>query len=454
MTCSLAFPDHFVWGASTAAYQIEGAWNEDGRGESIWDRFSHTPGKIENGDTGDTACDHYHRWPEDIELMKQLGLRAYRFSIAWPRIYPSGRGAFNRAGLDFYSRLVDALLAAGVEPFITLYHWDLPQALGNQNGWLARDTAYAFADYAETMVKHLGDRVQFWSTLNEPWCVSFLSYQLGVHAPGLRDERLAVQVAHHTLVAHGLALQSMRAVNAGIKAGIVLNLWSVESIEESPASHALIERTWQRDQGWFLDPLLHAEYPLLAWQERESIAPQMQPGDLKLIAQPLDWLGINNYNRVLLDDRGRRIQPVSGSEHTEMGWEVHGPGLCRLLTTLQQRYPVPPLYIIENGAAFKDVLTPDGHVFDPRRIDYLRDYITAVHTAWRNGVDVRGYFVWSLLDNFEWSFGYSKRFGVIYVDYATQRRAIKDSGYWYAQVIAQNGIAEGEGTGFLPAHRK
>ena len=440
-TSILAFPRQFLWGASTAAYQIEGAWNEDGRGESIWDRFSHTAGKTLNGDSGDVACDHYHRWPEDVELMRNLGLKAYRFSIAWPRIYPHGRGPLNRAGIDFYSRLVDALLSAGIEPFITLYHWDLPQVLGDAGGWPARDTAYAFADYAETMVKHLGDRVEHWSTVNEPWCVSFLSYQLGAQAPGLRDEKLAVQAAHHVLVAHGLALQAMRAVNAGIKAGLVLNLWSLESTEDSPSNRLLIERAWQRDLGWFLDPLLHAEYPVLAWQEREQAAPQMQPGDLKLIAQPLDWLGINYYNRLLFDQQGQRIHSVPGSEYTEMGWEVHGPGLRRLLVALQQRYPLPPLYIIENGAAFKDVLTSDEQVHDPRRINYLREHVTALHEAIHAGVDVRGYFVWSLLDNFEWAFGYSKRFGVIYVDYPTQHRVIKDSGYWYARVIEQNGIA-------------
>ena len=442
MTDSLTFPSDFVWGASTAAYQIEGAWNEDGRGESIWDRFSHTPGKTHNGDTGDVACDHYHRWPEDIALMKQLGLKAYRFSIAWPRIFPQGRGSLNRAGVDFYSRLVDALLAADIEPVITLYHWDLPQTLGDAGGWPERDTAYAFADYAETMVQQLGDRVQQWSTFNEPWCVSFLSYQIGEHAPGLRDEKLAVQAAHHVLVAHGLAVQAMRAVNTNLKTGIVLNLWSLESVEESSAGRALIERAWQRDLGWFLDPLLHAEYPLLAWQDRESVAPQMRPGDMKLIAQPLDWLGINYYSRVLFDEQGRRIHPVPGAEHTEMGWEVHGPGLSRLLTKLHQRYPLPPIYIIENGAAFKDEIASDGQVHDPRRINYLREYLSALHEALQNGVDVRGYFVWSLLDNFEWAHGYSKRFGVIYVDYATQRRILKDSAHWYARVIAQNGIVE------------
>jgi beta-glucosidase len=442
MTNLRHFPDHFVWGASTAAYQIEGAWNADGRGESIWDRFCHTPGKIQDGDTGDVACDHYHRWPEDIELMKRLGLQAYRFSISWPRIYPQGRGELNRAGIDFYSRLIDALLAANIEPVITLYHWDLPQALEDQGGWPARDTAYAFADYAEMLVKQLGDRVRQWSTFNEPWCTAHLGYGWGSHAPGLRDERLALQAAHHLLVAHGLAVQAMRAVQAGIQAGIVLNLWSVESVEDSPRSRALIERTWQRDLGWFLDPLLHAEYPVLAWEERHSIAPQLQPGDLKLIAQPLDWLGINNYHRILLDEHGQRLHPVPGAEHTEMGWEVHGPGLRRLLHTLHHRYPLPPIYIIENGAAFADVLTPDGQVHDARRINYLREYISAVHEALQAGVDVRGYFVWSLLDNFEWAFGYSKRFGVIYVDYPTQRRVIKDSGHWYARVIAQHGIAE------------
>ena len=438
---TLPFPNDFVWGASTAAYQIEGAWNEDGRGESIWDRFCHTPGKIENGDTGDIACDHYHRWPEDIALMKRLGLKAYRFSIAWPRIYPQGRGALNQAGVDFYSRLVDALLAANIRPVITLYHWDLPQALEDQGGWVARETAYAFADYAETMVHQLGDRVRHWTTFNEPWCTAFSGYFYGEHAPGVKDEQLALQAAHHTLLAHGLALQAMRTVNTTIKAGIVLNLWSVETVRDTPADRALVERAWQRDPGWFLDPLFHAEYPLLAWQEREAVAPEAQPGDLKLIAQPLDFLGINNYHRVLLESNGARVRPPE-SEYTDMGWEVHAPGLHRLLNTLHQRYPATPLYIIENGAAFPDEISPDGLVHDPRRVNYLRDHIGAVHAALQDGVDVRGYFAWSLLDNFEWAQGYSKRFGLIYVDYPTQRRVIKDSGHWYAQVVAQNGIAE------------
>jgi beta-glucosidase len=439
MAQTLTFPDQFVWGASTAAYQIEGGWQADGRGESIWDRFSHTPGKTHNGDSGDVACDHYHRWPEDIALMKQLGLKAYRFSTAWPRIYPQGRGSINQAGLEFYDRLVDALLAANIEPYITLYHWDLPQTLEDEGGWGARDTAYAFADYAETMVRHLGDRVRNWTTFNEPWCTAFLGYALGEQAPGLKDEKLALQAAHHLLVAHGLALQAMRAINATVKAGIVLNLWSVETVTDTPADRSLRERAWQRDLGWFLDPLFHAEYPLLAWQAREAIVPEVLPGDLKLIAQPLDYLGINNYSRLLLDSSGQRIHSAE-SEYTEMGWEVHAPGLRRLLNTVHQRYPATALYIIENGAAFEDVISADGAVHDARRESYLREHIGAVRDAIEDGVDVRGYFVWSLLDNFEWAFGYSKRFGVIYVDYATQRRSVKDSGLWYAQVIARNGL--------------
>ena len=317
----------------------------------------------------------------------------------------------------------------------------MPQALDDRGGWLARDTAYAFADYAETMVHQLGDRVRHWTTFNEPWCTAFSGYFYGEHAPGVKDEQLALQVAHHTLVAHGLALQAMRAVNTTIKAGIVLNLWSVETVRDTPADRALVERAWQRDPGWFLDPLFHAEYPLLAWQEREAIAPEALPGDLKLIAQPLDFLGINNYHRVLFESNGARVRPPE-SEYTDMGWEVHAPGLHRLLNTLHQRYPATPLYIIENGAAFPDEISPDGSVHDPRRVNYLRDHIGAVHAARQDGVDVRGYFAWSLLDNFEWAQGYSKRFGLIYVDYPTQRRVIKDSGHWYAQVIARNGLAE------------
>ena len=434
-----SFPQDFWWGAATAAYQFEGAWNEDGKGESIWDRFSHTPGKIENGDTGDVACDHYHRWREDIELMKYYGLKAYRFSINWPRVMPTGRGPINQAGLDFYSRLIDALCAADIEPFITLYHWDLPQALQAEGGWSQRATAQVFADYSAAMVDRFGDRVRYWTTFNEPWVIAFLGYRDGQHAPGDRSEKLALQVAHHVLVAHGLAAQALRAARSPIDVGIVLNLSSGETLHDTPIERAAADREWQMNARWFLDPLFRAQYPAAMWNAYGSIVPIVQSGDLELIAQPLDYLGVNYYTRTLYDgDRHAARQP--GTEYTEMGWVVHAPGLRRLLNKLHAEYPVPPIVIAENGAAFKDEVSADGRIHDPRRVNYLREHITQVQHAIDDGVPVRGYFVWSLMDNFEWSYGYSKRFGITYVDYATQRRIVKDSGEWYRQVIARNGV--------------
>jgi beta-glucosidase len=434
------FPEGFVWGAATAAYQIEGAWNEDGKGESIWDRFSHTPGRVDHGDTGDAACDHYHRWREDIDLMKALGLRAYRFSIAWPRIVPNGHGAINPAGLDFYDRLVDALLAAGIQPFVTLYHWDLPQALQDRGGWGARETCQAFADYAALMVSRLGDRVRAWATLNEPKVVAFVGHRDGRHAPGYLDEKLAWQVSHHLLVAHGLAVQAMRAAQPGVEAGIVLDLWPVEMQTETPDSRAAAQHIWQSAYAWFLDPLFRGQYPPEAWAACAENAPAMRPGDLQLIAQPIDFLGVNSYSRVLLDGAGRPVQPVPDAEYTDMDWEVHAPALERLLRGLQRDYQLPPIYITENGAAFKDEIGPDRRVRDPRRVNYLREHLRHIRRAIDAGVDVRGYFAWSLLDNFEWSFGYSKRFGLVHVDFATQRRTPKDSAVWYKQVIARNAV--------------
>lgn len=434
---TLAFPKDFVWGTATASYQIEGAWNEDGKGESIWDRFAHTPGKIDNGDTGDVACDHYHRWREDVALMRQLGLRAYRFSMAWPRVLPNGRGAVNQRGIDFYTSLVDELLAANITPYITLYHWDLPQAL--PGGWLNRDTAGYFADYAALVVRRLGDRVKNWITLNEPWVAAFVGYEEGRHAPGEKSTRAAFQVAHHLLVAHGLGMQAIRASASQVNAGIVIDMFPTEAGTDSPQDQALAERAWQRGAGWFLGPLLQASYPAEIWASLGDNTPQVLPGDLALIAQPMDLLGVNYYSRHLIQN-GVYVKPVPGSEYTEMGWEIHAPAFGRLLHRIHHAYKLPPLYITENGAAFRDQVDADGQVHDPRRLNYIREHLQQIHAAIQAGIDVRGYFLWSLIDNFEWAYGFSKRFGIVYVDFATQKRIIKDSGKWYARVIAQNGI--------------
>jgi beta-glucosidase len=433
------FPKDFVWGAATASYQIEGAVHADGRGESIWDRFSHTPGKTHNGDTGDVACDHYHRWRDDVVLMQHLGLNAYRFSIAWPRILPNGRGAINSKGLDFYDQLVDALLAKNIQPFVTLYHWDLPQVLEDAGGWLSHDITGAFVEYTQAVVNRLGDRVKNWTTFNEPFCTAFLGYRYGVHAPGLIDEAKSLQAAHHVLLSHGLATQAIRALRPEAQVGIVLNMWTVEMLNDTESDRAFAELQWQKDCGWFLDPLLCAKYPAQAWATYEAKAPVIERDDLKTIAQPLDYLGINYYMRALYDGP-RRAPKLPDAEYTEMDWEVHAPGLYRLLTKLQREYPAVPIYITENGAAFKDEVSAEGGVHDPRRVNYLREHLAACHQAINEGVDLRGYFVWSLLDNFEWAYGYTKRFGITYVDYATQQRIPKDSFDFYRGVIARNGL--------------
>lgn len=434
------FPADFLWGAATAAYQVEGAWNEAGKGESIWDRFCHTPGKVLEGDTGDVACDHYHRYREDIALMRQIGLKGYRFSVSWPRVMPTGRGPINPAGLDFYDRLVDTLLAANIQPFPTLYHWDLPQALDETGGWKARDTCYAFADYAALMAKRLGDRVRYWATFNEPAVIHFLGYHIGMHAPGIKDPKASYQVAHNLLVAHGLGVQALRGVNPALQVGIVLNLWPAEPATDTPEDLAAAEHAWQMNGTLFLDTIFRAHYPPALIQAMGSDAPDTQPGDLALAAQKLDFLGINYYARAMVNAQGQRIEKVAGSEYTEMGWEVHAPALRRLLVRISGEYRLPPLYITENGAAFADQVSADGRVHDPRRLEYLRQHFIQARLAMQDGVDLRGYFAWSLLDNFEWAFGYSKRFGLIHVDYATQQRRLKDSAEWYARVIAENAL--------------
>ncbi len=434
------FPSNFLWGAATASYQIEGAWNQDGKGESIWDRFSHTPGKVTHGDTGDVACDHYHRYPEDIALMRQLGLKAYRFSIAWPRVIPNGVAPLNPAGLDFYDSLVDRLLAANIQPFATLYHWDLPQALEDKGGWQNRDTAHYFADYTAVMVKRLGDRVKHWATFNEPGVAAFAGNLWGEHAPGIKDIKMALQAAHNILVAHGLSVQTIRSLDSQLQAGIVLNLWPHEAATGSPAEIAAAEKSWQEGGDvLFLDTLFLGHYPVAGWQASGANHPQVAPGDMALISQKLDFMGINYYSRVLVDASGERVR-AEGAEYTEMNWEVHAPALYRLLTRISREYRLPPLYITENGAAFQDTLSADGKIHDPRRESYLREHFIQAHQAIQNGVDLRGYFVWSLLDNFEWGHGFTKRFGLIRVDYETQKRTLKDSAEWYAGVIRENAV--------------
>ena len=448
MSTITAFPPDFVWGAATAAYQIEGAWDENGKGESIWDRFCHTPGKIENGDTGDVACDHYHRWREDVALMQEIGLRAYRFSIAWPRLLPEGRGRVNQPGLDFYDCLVDALLEAGIEPFVTLYHWDLPQALQDEGGWPARTTAEAFVEYADLASRTLGDRVRHWMTLNEPFVSAFIGYLEGRHAPGHTDLDEALAAAHHLLLAHGWAVPVIRRNSPGAQVGIALNL-----IPFTPASPSAADRAaaWQQDgmvNRWFLDPLAARGYPADIVQHYGRPMDFVQPGDLEAIAVPLDFLGVNYYTRGVV--RSSAVPEAENTpqtvfpnpERTEMGWEVYPEGLYRVLGRLHFGYAFPALYITENGAAYADQIGPDGQVNDAPRIAYLKAHFAQAARAIAAEVPLRGYFVWSLMDNFEWAHGYSKRFGLIYVDYPTQRRILKASAHWYRKVIAANAVVD------------
>jgi beta-glucosidase len=438
------FPPDFVWGAATAAYQIEGAWDENGKGESIWDRFSHTPGKIANGETGDVACDHYHRWAEDVALMKSLGLQAYRFSMSWPRVLPQGRGPVNTAGLDFYSQLVDALLEAGIEPFVTLYHWDLPQALQDQGGWPARATAAAFAEYADLASRRLGDRVKHWMTLNEPWVSAFVGYLEGRHAPGHTDLDEALAAAHHLLLAHGLAVPIIRQNSPDAQVGIAINL-SVKT-PASPSS-ADLAAAWLEDgllNRWFLDPLAGRGYPLDSVRHYGRPMDFVRDGDLEAAAASLDFLGVNYYFRDVVrsaaipeaENEPRTVFP--NPERTDMGWEVYPEGMYQILGRLHFDYHFPALYVTENGAAFPDQVEADGQVDDPRRIAYLRGYTTAAARAIDAGVPLRGYFVWSLLDNFEWAHGHSMRFGLIYTDYMTLRRIPKASARWYRSMILAN----------------
>ncbi|HCR71684.1 MAG TPA: beta-glucosidase [Anaerolineae bacterium] len=438
------FPKDFIWGAATASYQIEGAYNEDGRGESIWDRFSHTPGKTLDGDTGDVACNHYHLWRDDIKLMKGLGLKAYRFSIAWPRILPSGTGSINEAGIDFYSKLVDELLEVGIKPYATLYHWDLPQALQDKGGWPARMVVDAFVEYTDIITRALGDRIKDWITLNEPWVSAFVGYQDGRHAPGHTSRDEAILASHHLLLSHGRSVPVIRSNVKDANVGITLNL-----TPKVPASPSIADKKaafWEDGyvNRWFLDPISSRGYPEDMVKSYNKDMSFVQQGDMEEIEVPIDFLGVNYYTRNIA-----RSQVVPESENlpqtvfregqiTEMDWEVYPQSLYDLLGRLHFEYNFPSIYITENGAAFPDEVNGNGEVHDPSRVAYLQGHLESVNKAIQVGVPVHGYFVWSLLDNFEWGFGYSKRFGIVHVDYKTQKRTLKSSAKWYQNKIQEN----------------
>jgi len=452
----IVLPRGFELGVATAAYQIEGGVDEGGRGRSIWDTFSHTPGRVAGGDNGDIACDHYHRYADDVRLMGDLGVDSYRFSVAWPRIQPDGTGPANAEGLAFYDRLVDSLLEQGIAPALTLYHWDLPQALEDVGGWRNRDTAARFAEYAALVHDHLGDRVHRWITLNEPWCSSFLGYASGRHAPGVQEGEGALAAAHHLLLGHGLAVSALRAgasARQGQQIGITLNLQPVSGVSDSPEDSAASQRALLQSDLLFTDPLLDGRYPDLARPTYGALTDfgYLHDGDLATIAAPLDFLGVNYYfpSRVAAapyvqddpalrtaDDLGVAMVTSPDEELTTMGWPVEPAGLTRLLVWLRDTYPtLPPIYITENGRACDDVVDGAGEVDDPDRVRYLDSHLRAVVDAVDAGVDVRGYYCWSLMDNFEWAEGYAKRFGLVHVDYATQQRTPKTSFDWYRGLI-------------------
>jgi beta-glucosidase len=419
---------------------VEGAVETDGRGPSIWDTFCATPGAIRNGDNGSRACDFYHRYREDIALMRDAGIDAFRFSISWPRILPSGRGPINAAGLDFYERLVEELLTAGIQPFPTLYHWDLPQALEDAGGWPARETAEAFAEYASIVGDRLGDRVEHWMTHNEPYCSSWLGYVVGVHAPGRKDRAAGAAAVHHVLLSHGLAVQALRATCPNAEVGIVLDSWPIHPATADPADIEAARQVDGARNRLFFDPVLRGEYPVdvLAWLG--SDCPRILDGDLETISTPIDFVGINNYSRRVVRAGAPGEEPIditpAENSQTGLGWEIYPNGLREVIARLHREYNVETIYVTENGAAFPDVRDEDGEVRDLNRVAYLEGYLTEVARAIAEGAPVRGYFAWSLLDNFEWAQGYSQRFGIVYVDFETLERIPKSSYYWYGDLIA------------------
>ena len=437
-----AFPDDFSWGVATSAYQIEGAVHEDGRSPSIWDTFAELPGRVIGGETGAVAVDHYHRWSDDVDLMADLGLGAYRFSIAWPRVQPDGRGSGNAAGIAFYDQLVDRLLEKGITPWATLYHWDLPESLEQAGGWPVRETAEHFADYTTIIAEALGDRVKHWITLNEPWCAAYLGYASGIHAPGRTEPAAAVAASHHLLLGHGLAVDRLREAVADVQVGVTLNLYPVTPIDDSGRHDEAVRRIDGLMNRWFLDPVLKGSYPkdVLADIAPVTDAAFIRDGDNALIARPLDFLGVNYYTRHVVGAglwpgaSDVRFQVENGLERTASGWDIDPQGLIDVLSRLQSDYAPIPIYLTENGAAFDDEVV-EGVVHDADRIAFLNDHLESIATMRRQGMDIRGYFAWSLLDNYEWAEGYAKRFGIVHVDYDTQVRTPKDSAHWYSDLI-------------------
>jgi beta-glucosidase len=452
----MKFPDGFLWGTATASYQIEGAVGEGGRGASIWDTFSHTPGKVYRGDTGDIACDHYHRLEGDLDLMSDLGLEAYRFSVAWPRVQPTGSGTPNREGLEFYRRLVDGLRQRDIVPMLTLYHWDLPQALEDRGGWTSRETSERFAEYAGIVYEALSEEVGHWITLNEPWVAAWMGYGLGVHAPGRSDSAAALAATHHLLLGHGLAMERMRSAGDDNQLGVTLNLHPGHPSRDTEADRKAARRVDGQANRLYLDPLFRGEYPediFSYYRERGADLSFVRDGDLQKISTPIDFLGINYYFRhsvreapveegssVPFADLGARPVIPHAGEKTAMGWPVEPEGLKEMLVRIKDEYADVPIYVTENGRAVHDYIDPEGGVVDEERVSYLDSHFRAAHEAMERGVDLRGYMVWSFLDNFEWAEGYSKRFGLVFVEYGTQQRIPKSSARWYSGVIKRNGL--------------
>jgi beta-glucosidase len=441
----LTFPKGFIWGTASASYQIEGAWNENGKGESIWDRFSHTPGKIRNGDTGDIACDFYHRYRDDIALMAELGLTGARISLSWPRIMPAGKGPVNHKGLDFYKRVIDELLAKGLAPFVTLYHWDLPQALEDIGGWPNRDLAEYFRDYAAVVADALGDRVRYWMVFNEPWIFTILGYLTGVHAPGRHEPAHALQATHTVNLAQGMGMRVLRA-RKGAQVGTAFAMSPVHSRTQSEQDRAAAERWHGFFNLWFLETVVNGRYPEVYAEGEVANRIEIRAGDMDVIQAGLDFIGINLYTRAVAaydpaeHNLGVKQVRPDGNEFTDFGWEVYPSALSEMILRVAADYPRIPIYVTENGCSYGEGPGPDGKVDDQRRINFLRRYLAGVSRAIAQGADVRGYFLWTFTDNFEWAEGFAQRFGIVYCDFKTQQRIVKESGRWYAALARSNAL--------------